>query len=182
MDWYKIVPSDERVSQGDLLVNCPLLGSRADEDGCDLLEEPMKEDVLVVTQDCDLEQGKTEDVLLCFCLPLSRFKEDWRRDQEAQHRSTKEERWGALCGNISKGYTPNVTMLDPFESESLSTEHRVVVFNKAYLMPLDYIQAELKQRNEPRLRLVSPFREHIAQSFARCYMRVPLPDNRPKAW
>lgn len=182
VNWYEVVPGDERVSQGDLIVNCPLVDPRSDGDHDAISMDHIREDVLVVTQDCDLAQGKAEDVLLCFCLPLSRFKEDWRKDQEAQGRSPRDDRWKALCGNISKGYTPNVAMLDPFKSENLSTEHRVVVFNKAYPMPLDYVQAELKQRNEPRLQLVSPFREHISQSFARCYMRVPLPDNRPKAW
>ena len=182
MDWYEIVSADAPVSQGDLLVNCPLLRSRADENHAELARELVEEDALVVTQDCDLAQGKTEDVLLCFCLPLSRFKEDWRRDQEAQSRSTKEVRWKALCGNITKGYIPNLAMLDPFEAEGLSTEHRVVMFSKAYQMPLDYIRAELKRRNEPRLRLVAPFRELIAQSFARCYMRVALPDERARAW
>jgi hypothetical protein len=182
MAWYEIVPGDARVSQGDLLVDCPILGSRADDGRADLVEERIREDVLVVTQDCDLAQGKTEDVLLCFCLPLSRFREDWRSDRAKDGRSAGTKDWKGLCGNISKGYSPNLAMLDPFEAEGLSTEHRVVMFSKAYQMPLDYIQAELKQRNEPRLRLVSPFREHIAQCFARCYMRVALPDDRPRAW
>ena len=182
MDWYKIVPPDERVSQGDLLIGCTLLGGRADKNPEGLAVEKIEEDVLVVTQDCDLAQGKAEDVLLCFCLPLSRFKEDWRADRAENGKSASTKDWKWLCENTTKGYTPNLAILDPFESEALSTEHRVVMFSKAYPMPLDYIQAELRQRNEPRLRLVSPFREHISQSFARCYMRVPLPDDRPKAW
>ena len=62
--WYEVVPGDAQVSQGDLLVGCPILGGRADEDTDDLVEEHLEEDVLVVTQDCDLAQGKVEDVLL----------------------------------------------------------------------------------------------------------------------
>jgi hypothetical protein len=182
MDWYEIVRSGERVSQGDLILDCPLVAPQSDGDQRDLSKDEIEEDVLVATQNCDLAQGKAKDVLLCFCLPLPRFRENWQSDRAADGKSASTNEWKSLCENIVKGHSPNLAILDPFESEGLSTGHRVVLFNKVYPMPLDYIQAEVRQRDEPRLRLVSPFREHISQSFARCYMRVPLPDDRPRGW
>ncbi len=40
----------------------------------------------------------------------------------------------------------------------------------------------LAARNEPRLRLLPPYREHLSQAFARFFMRVVLPVEVATAW
>ena len=59
----------------------------------------------------------------------------------------------------------------------ISPEVRVVSFRQIYSVPLDYLRERAKQR--PRLRLLPPYREQLAQAFARYFMRVGLPIDIP---
>jgi len=53
---------------------------------------------------------------------------------------------------------------------------RIVDCGKVFCLPLPFIQ-ELAVRQSPRLRLRSPYREHLSQAFARFFMRVGLPQD-----
>jgi hypothetical protein len=44
----------------------------------------IKADVAVMTQACDLEQGKVSDVVLCPCRRLSRYKPVWEEAERAR--------------------------------------------------------------------------------------------------
>ena len=44
----------------------------------------IKADVVIMTQACDLEQGKVSDVVLCPCRPLSRYKPVWDEAERAR--------------------------------------------------------------------------------------------------
>ncbi len=81
--WYEVVGPEARLTQGDIILECPLLTWRLDDAG---EGEPkasgkrlfqaargIKADIVVMTQACDLEQGKVSDVVLCPCYPLSRY-------------------------------------------------------------------------------------------------------------
>ncbi len=46
----------------------------------------------------------------------------------------------------------------------------------------DFLESLLKQRGQPRLRLLPPYREHLSQAFARFFMRVGLPVQVAQAW
>jgi len=190
-DPYQVVDPGTPVSQGDVILACPLLGwgdntpstqDEASSTSIDLSYASFQDDVIVMTQACDLEQGKAMEVVLCPCLRLSAFKEQWKEQQRRQNRTTKPDAWKALCGNIAKGYATNLAMLDPQADGAITSEHRVVQFDQIYTLPREAIDNLLKGETSPRLRLVSPFREHLAQAFARFFMRVALPGNRPKAW
>jgi hypothetical protein len=54
----------------------------------------------------------------------------------------------------------------------------VVDFRRVYSLPLDYFR-EFAARAGDRVRLLPPYREHIAQAFARFFMRVGLPVDIP---
>ncbi len=80
------------------------------------------------------------------------------------------------------GYVWNLTILDSHEVTDLSTEHRVVNFYDLYTIPVRFLESLLVNRGTKRLRLRSPYREHLSQSFARFFMRVGLPSPVKKAW
>ncbi len=44
------------------------------------------------------------------------------------------------------------------------------------------LETLLLNRNQPRLRLLPPYREHLSQAFARFFMRVGLPVAVATAW
>lgn len=55
----------------------------------------------------------------------------------------------------------------------VSNEVGIVSFRQVFSVPMDYLRAHAKKR--PRLRLLPPYREQLAQAFARYFMRVGLP-------
>jgi len=86
--WYQVIEADQPLSQGDVIVGCPVLtwmpqASTTTPATPPPLEERatvLREDVIVMTQACDLEQRKVHDVVLCRHLPLTAFrKNDWDR-------------------------------------------------------------------------------------------------------
>ena len=84
--WYEVVVADARLSQGDLILDCPILGWKspgaAVEPGTlvDLasLSQVGLRDVVVMTQACDLEHNKVSNAVLCPAVPLSAFRRAWR--------------------------------------------------------------------------------------------------------
>src|SRR3954463_15413201 len=81
--WYEVAGPDVRLTQGDIILDCPLLkwqlddvaeGEKASGERLFKAAKAIKADVVVMTQACDLEQGKVSDVVLCPCPPLSRYK------------------------------------------------------------------------------------------------------------
>jgi hypothetical protein len=69
-------------------------------------------------------------------------------------------------------------MLAAWEVGSFKSDVRVVSFAQVFSMPFTYVAA-LAASPAPRLRLQPPYREHLAQAFARFIMRVGLPVDIP---
>ncbi len=84
--WYEAVPAGYPLTQGDLITDCPLFGWKADADLMGLTGEAaslsnsveaFRDDVIVMTQACDLENRKVRDVVLCPCVPLAEYRQGW---------------------------------------------------------------------------------------------------------
>ncbi len=98
--WYEVVGPDFRLTQGDIILECPLLkwqlgeaveGEKASGERLFEAAKGVKADVVVMTQACDLEQGKVSDVVLWPCRPLSRYKPVW---EEAERTRNKPDQQG----------------------------------------------------------------------------------------
>ena len=110
--WYEVVGPDVRLTQGDIILECPLLKwqldyaaegeSRASGEHMFKAAKGVKADVVVMTQGCDLEQGKVSDVVLCPCRPLSRYKPVWEEAERARIRKIRPIRLGLRSSKISK--------------------------------------------------------------------------------
>ena len=186
-DWYEAVSADARLTQGDLVLDCPLVGWRSgglataagsETEVLVAARDVLEADVIVMTQACDLDNDRVKNVVLCPCPPLAEFKEAWRE----HHEQAKGADWKKLCDSICKGYAWHSAMLNAGDCAALRTTHRVVQFQEVYTVPRDFLEALLARRNITRLRLLSPYREHLSQSFARFFMRVGLPAPVDKAW
>ena len=78
--WYEAVDADMRLTQGDLISECPLIVWRPEllqihgTDETEVLKGAtiaIRADVIVMTQACDLEYEKVTNVVLCPHLSLA---------------------------------------------------------------------------------------------------------------
>jgi hypothetical protein len=189
--WYEVVLATSPLTQGDLLFDCPLLQwqTLAESAQPQALETSLpnrvrgfREDTIVMTQACDLEHNKVDNVVLCPHLPLSTFRRLWQAWMAEKKQTPSEKAWKRTCDDIADGYVWNHAFLNRSDHEGLVTEIRVVDFHDVYTIPRNFLESLLGQRNSPRLRLRPPYREHLSQAFARFFMRVGLPQPVEPSW
>lgn len=166
--WYEIVEG-RTLEQGDILFQCPVfiptpLTFPRNENQEVSLDEAFY-DVVVMTQSCDLENNKISDVVLCAHWDL----------ENAKQQDASLAKNNALA-EIKGGRRPRYTLLNRCEIPTLPLKVRIVDCGKVFCLPLAFIQ-ELAAQQGPRLRLRSPYREHLSQAFARFFMRVGLPQD-----
>ncbi len=164
--WYAIVEGRDSLSQGDFFDECPVLipDDTAQEDGT-LVGGCETYDVVIVSQSCDLQHGKLQLVLVCPVWDLAVF------GAHSVHYATAKGR-----EDLRRGDAPGYHLLDRCSVEGFSRDYRVVDFRNVYGVPFAHLTA---RADPPRLRLLPPYREHLAQAFARFFMRVGLPVDIP---
>jgi hypothetical protein len=190
--WYEVVGPDVGLTQGDIVLECPLLKWQLDEategepraSGERLFKAArgIKADVVVMTQACDLEQGKVLDVVLCPSRPLSRYRPIWEEAGRVRKQNPTNKAWSAFCEDIKNGYVWNLFLMDSLQEGELTTEHRIVDFHSVHTVPRAFLDTLIAERGVKRLRLLPPYREHLSQSFARFFMRVGLPTPITRSW
>lgn len=189
--WYEVVEPSERLTQGDIILQCPLVGWKPaltqveGLPGNEVLKgatDIFTDDVIVMTQACDLENKNVSNVVLCPCSTLTAFRQSWEEERKIVGKSISSDAWRSVCRSIANGFNWNLSMLNSYADGHISTEHRVVDFHEVFTVPLDFIESFLKQKDQKRLRLRPPYREHLAQAFARFFMRVGLPSSVTPVW
>jgi hypothetical protein len=176
--WFALVGHDVPLTQGDIIVDCPLLkwkspkneveppDSVAQGESVDRLfrhAAGIRADVVVMTQACDLEHGKVSDVVLCPCLPLSKYKSLWETAERARNQNPTAKAWKRFCEEITDGSIWNLFMMDSVPEGELSSEHRIVDFHSVNTVPRAFLEGLLAERGIKRLRLLPPYREHLSQ-------------------
>lgn len=190
--WYEMVAPDAPLDQGCLINDCPVIGWRNEpillhdtKDAANILQsatEIAQVDVVVMTQTCDLAQHKVHFVILCPHYSLEIYRQVWFEYQVAREQSPTEKSWRRHLDNIVAGQIWNLAMLNSEVGADFSTELRIVDFHEVFSLPRDFLESWLRQRNQARLRLMPPYREHLSQAFARFFMRVGLPTAIHKSW
>lgn len=160
----------EDLAQGDLLTGCPVLlpPSTLTAAGGTLSVPVQTGNVVVVTQSCDLEQGKAPFPLLAVLHTLDEL-------------SAADPRFGkaGVLEEIRKGRREGLYMLASPEEPANNRKAVVVDFRHLVTLPADLLRGHAKALG-PRWRLQSPFVEHFSQAFARFFMRVGLPSAVPE--
>lgn len=165
--WYASVSGDE-LQQGDILEACPVFMPPDELVGSDLADglfQWEERDVIVLTQSCDLVAGreKVSEVLLC---PL------WNRSEITEgHLASAKGIEEARRGNV-----PGFHLLAACSLPAMPRELRVVDFRRIHTLPIGFARRVVANANE---RLLPPYREHMAQAFARYFMRIGLPLDIP---
>ncbi len=174
-EWYELVTGDELV-QGDILERCPIVMPSpdmtwplpADEDEIPATLE--EQDVVVMSQSCDLVSDRKSDMWLVILAPIWNLSEAAEANEFLKSSAGKEE--------CRRGHMHGYCMLSGCDSDRWRSELRVVGFKDVWTLPLSFVR-EMAATKEHRPRLRSPYREHLAQGFARFFMRVGLPTDVP---
>ncbi len=162
--------SGDSLAQGDYLTGCPVplfpddyVGPAAGQSvGLGWAN------LIVVTQSCDLANGKARLVALCPNLTLT---------QLAGKSSGKVADKGYL-DSIRVGRLPALHMLASPDRPDDNRDARVVDLREIHSLPVAYL-ARYAVSLGPRWRLRPPYLEHFSQTFARFFMRVGLPSAIP---
>jgi hypothetical protein len=172
-DVYEFVNSDE-LMQGDILLSCPVfippkqinLSTDSQTETPDIEIEMGYEDVVVMSQSCDLQAGQKEHMQQVILCPIYELSDLEKSDNFLASSYGKE-----MCrrGNIA-GYH----MIHDCDHDLCRRELSIVNFRDIYSLPLDFLRNFAVEIGN-RARIRSPFREHLAQAFARYFMRVGLP-------
>jgi hypothetical protein len=166
--WVQI--REPTLRQGDLLPGClvpmpgpdSLLESRSEQGTA------VEYDLVVLTQSCDLEQGKVRLVATCPIFPIAEF-------EAVNPAFTSKGRWN----EVLKGRVEGLHLLASPTALDDNRQALVVDFREIYSLPIDYLTNHVS-RLGVRWRLKSPFLEHFSQAFARFFMRVGLPSTIPE--
>lgn len=171
--WYTVV-NDAELQQGDVLRNFPYL--YPDLKPAHLLEiqrdlQPSVEiiiavqDVIVMTQSCDLANDKVDSIILCPVYSLEDMESELGSNAK-EIRKKKED--------IRRGVIPSLHMLNKSEVPEVGLQ---VVGFKQLLTASKDVATEFARDAGDRIRLLPPYREHLSQAFARYFMRVGLPSD-----
>lgn len=171
--WEKVNTTE--LCQGDYLPGCLVPTSdfySPDAEG--ILEENQTlrvdigiSDLIVITQSCDLANGKA--LLVAFC-PIYTVPEFEKASPKFVGKQWNEVRKGKVEGLHLLG-----SISDPSDSRSAL----VVDFREIHSLPIDYVKHHAQSLGD-RSRLKSPYLEHFSQGFARFFMRVGLPSSIPE--
>ncbi len=157
---YQQVDADAPLSQGDIFDDCSILFWKSDAGGAAAPSAATSHvRVVVLTQACDLAQGKARRVLVAVVHEAQKLvergilKAGTIRDQVRAHRVYG---WYFLpARNELPECVVNLRDLHTLPRESL-----------------EYLISEGKRL----CRIQTPFREHLAQHFSTTYSRIGLPE------
>jgi len=170
LNCYKVVNKADGLMQGDLLFDFPILKSPYHKIYDESNEEPsdtVKDiyDVVVLSQSCDLEYCKVELVIVCPFILWSNYKIE--KDKK------KKNSWMGDAKPLVDGRIGNKCLLPKCEKDGFENDYFLVDYKEIHTIPFDFIYEHISRIGE-RLRLISPYREYLSQSFSRFFMRVAL--------
>ena len=153
---------NEPLDQGDLLDDCPVASITANEVGR-VAQSKFAIDlhrVLAMTQTCDLAMAKTRSIVVA-----SVFDAQAMIDEGLVKAAD-------VKGPIRAGRSFGVYFL-PADSEA-SLGEMIVDLRRLHTVGPEFLDA-LRLAGKRRLRLLTPYREHLAKHFADTYSRIGLP-------
>ncbi len=157
---YDIPPKDSPLDQGDILQECPLLFL----EGAGMVSDPpgviSYQQVLVLTQTCDLAQDKTNRVVVALISPA---------DELVASGQLKES---TVRGPVRMARTYGWYFLPADETTGLP--ELIVDFRQLHTVSREILES-LCSEGHRLSRLQTPFREHLAKHFADTYSRIGLP-------
>ncbi|MCT2535692.1 hypothetical protein NC661_06535 [Aquibacillus koreensis] len=166
-NWYELV-NDDSLEQGDIFkeVNVVIPTTEllnGDSDTIDVIAY----DVIILTQSCDLDNSKTPWVQVTPITPLSEMQ---KISEVFGHKKPLE--------SLRRGHEAKYHLINECTISGYEEEICLVDFRNVFTVPFNYIKDKASIGNN-RLRLKSPYKEHLSQAYAKFFMRVGLPSDIP---
>lgn len=177
-EWYTIITGANSIEQGDFLDDFPIItppvslvsASRAS----DVQEEASAKfqtfNIVVMTQSCDLVTFR-DDSLVILC-PRYDFKDAQTSDGK---NLANKDGWKKLIA----GRFANIHLINKCSLQGFEFDYQVIDLQRIFSVPFSIVR-EIAVAQHNRLRLNPPYREHLAQAFARQFMRIGLPLDLPR--
>ena len=176
IDWYRELYNSAELTQGDIIFDCKipipnLSVYDAIQNNYEESLEPIEvksANLIILSQACDIENGKIDSIVLCPVWKLSDLMEtnDYYKKKDGRE-------------SLRQGKEPSYHLLNEYSSENRIFDYSVVDFHQIYTLPKLYL-VEIAKKLKSRLRVLPPYREHLSQAFARYFMRVGLPSDISK--
>ena len=179
-DWYRVFPCSVSLEQGDFLNNFPIPIPPAEIS--EVPAEPVgleikapytieRFNIVVMTQSCDLQNfSDNDEVILC-------PRVDYLIAASENKKFEGKDGWNKLInGRFIGAYIVNMC-----EIENHVFDYQVIDLQRIFSIPL-YIVNQVAYNHGDRVRLLPPYRERLAQAFARQFMRVGLPIDLPREY
>lgn len=194
--WYKNRSSQDKISQGDIILGLVVPAPQFDSDSPSLMKTAYKrKNVIIMTQACDLEQEKVDFVKVCELVPLNRFIENELILSVIQSRkqgidnvanidksnihidySKKKKSILKLLDKLRSGGILDLYLLNE-EKQIGSMEAYVVNLRQEYILPYKSLKEFIENDGSNRLSLQPPYREHLNQAYVNLYSRIGLPQD-----
>lgn len=170
--WYAVI-QDDSLEQGDILRDFDVINidSFVDSDDASISVDTM--DAIVLTQSCDLAHGKARSIVLGPISPLTDFLSKAKENGDSHFLKSDH------LESLRQGYVSGYHLINSFSSGEVQYPLSIVSFRELYAASAKQVH-DCARRSPSRLRLLSPYKEHLAQALARFFMRVGLPSNIPK--
>lgn len=160
--WYEVV-TGPKLEQGDVLTDLAAPRAVADEGAPGGYRIRVgRGNYIVLSQTCDLENEKLQEVLLA---DVQAYQSDAYTVDRARSTAFRK----ALIQGSDWAYF----LLPEFDG-LLKFPWSIVNFHYLFLVDVGACTKRAEQMGS-RLRLVPPYKEHLAQSFGRYMMRIALP-------
>lgn len=170
--WYECIEGHCVLEQGDILFSIPILVPIEDSSTGEPTVNEEEYDGIIISQSCDLQNEKIDIVLFCPFYPLNDIAPRLAGSNKADNIKSVKNR-------IRKGEYVHYHLLNKCELEGYSHDYLVVDLKNPRSISLERIK-NIAEAKSKRLRLLSPYREHLSQAFARVFMRVGLPIDIPE--
>ena len=157
---YSICNADEPLDQGDIVEDCPMV--TVAEHAPESLEHARLDlrRGIILTQTCDIAQMKVERLVVAAVYPT----------QDLIDRKVVKP--ADVKGPIRAGRVWGLDFLPAHAAAGLG--EMIVDFQRLHSIPINVLD-NLRQSGKRRLRLLTPYREHLAKHFADTYSRIGLP-------
>jgi hypothetical protein len=171
-EWYSVTQGNYDLQQGNFIPDCPIVIPPASiKEGEEVDVDVRLIDSIVLSQSCDLVNGKIDIVLVCPYYSLKSFIERLPEQEKTSKNAVKK-----TIDNLRKGYLPGYHLLNKDDSIEHLSDYQVVDFKNVYGVQYSLLQSIIESK-ENIIRLLPPYREHLSQAFARYFMRVGLPQD-----
>ena len=154
---YQTVPADELLTQGDVIDDCPVFRATLTDT---IDRRPSR--VVVLTQACDLAQTKADLVVVAVVFSAAQVIE--RGELKGQ----------AIRDQVRRGQVYGWYFL-PASPDPNSLPESIVNLRDLHTVSRGILE-NLTSAGKRVCRIVTPYREHLAQHFAVTYMRIALPE------